>query len=420
MAQRRVLGVSLGSPARDFRAIWTWEGGTVEIRRLGTGGDVELARRLLEQYDGQVDAFGLGGVNVSLQAGERRYRLPLGERLCSVPRRTPVCDGTLVKKWWEPWSLRMACEEGGLNLAGRAVLFSSVLDRWPLAQALEEAGARVLVGDAAFALRIPVLFPGLRWFYPFAVTLVPLLRHLPLSFLYPQARGQHPYAGGGPDGGAGVAQQRGPGSRAGGSRQRSAAGGADRRWRPSVGARACWPPFHGAEVLAGDLHFFRRRLPPRLDERWVIGSGLDGADLALLAERGVSLVVELGPVVFPSPDVVELGPIGCPSPAPSAPPAGPGGAGQGRRGLSANLAEAVVVAASGRAACDLGAEGMRTWCRRLGFRPSVYRFSVSQAEAGIPISGRGVLTAGTRAKGVNGGCYLAHESVFRRKTTVGR
>ncbi|MEW5934993.1 MAG: hypothetical protein AB1816_15565 [Bacillota bacterium] len=351
MAQRRVLGVSLGSPGRDFRALWTWEGGTVEIRRLGTGGDVERARRLLEQYDGQVDAFGLGGVNVSLQARGRRYRLPLGERLSSVPRHTPVCDGTFVKAWWEPRSLRVACEEGGLNLAGRAVLFSSVLDRWPLAQALEEAGARVLVGDAAFALRIPVLFPGLRWFYPFAVTLVPLLRHLPLAFLYPQARRHQPYAGG--------------------------------RLRAWVGAGVYWRPFHGAEVLAGDLHFFRRRLPPRLDNRWVIGSGLDGADLALLAERGVSLVIELEPVVHAWRDaLVSVRQAWSDEPVPAQEA---GGAGQGRRGLSANLAEAVVVAASGRAACDLGAEGMRTWCRRLGFRPSVYRFPVSQAEAGMPV-----------------------------------
>jgi len=351
VSQRRVLGVSLGSPARDFVALWTWDGGTVEIRRAGTGGDVEAARRLLAEYDGRVDAFGLGGVNLHLQAGGRRYGLPLGQRLASVPRRTPVCDGTFVKAWWEPLSLHAACEKYGLDLKGRRVLFSSALDRWALAEALEARGARVAVGDAAFALRIPVLFPGLRTFYPFAVALVPLLRRLPLSFLYPQARRQC-------------------GSRAGAGRAFAGAVPADRR-----GSFAGWVPagrrrtfagsvpagggriFEATEALAGDFHFFRPRLPRRLDGRWVIAAGLDAADLALLGERGASLVVELGPVVATAPA---------------------GGGGEPVvRGLSANLAEAVVAAASGQSPAALGPEGLQAWCRRLGFGPTVYLRPVS-------------------------------------------
>lgn len=336
MSQRRVLGVSLGSPARDFVALWTWDGGTVEIRRAGTGGDVEAARRLLAEYDGRVDAFGLGGVNLHLQAGGRRYGLPLGQQLASVPHRTPVCDGAFVKAWWEPGCLHVACEQHGLDLRGRRVLFSSALDRWALAEALEARGARVAVGDAAFALRIPVLFPGLRSFYPFAVALVPLLRRLPLSFLYPQARRDgRSRAGGGPACAA-LAVRAG--------RRGTFAGAV-----LAGGARI----FAATEVLAGDFHFFRPRLPRRLDGRWVIAAGLDAADLALLGERGVSLVVELGPVV-------------------SATTPGRRGGGPALRGLSANLAEAVVAAASGQDPAALGPEGLRAWCRRLGFAPTVY------------------------------------------------
>jgi hypothetical protein len=342
MAQRRVLGVSLGSPARDFLAFCAWEGGVVEIRRIGTGGDVGEARRLLARHDGRVDAFGLGGVNRHLQAGGRRYGLPLGQRLASIPRRTPVCDGTCVKAWWEPRSLHVACEQHGLDLEGRRVLFSSALDRWALAEALEARGARVAVGDAAFALGIPVLFPGLRRFYPFAVALVPFLRRLPLSLLYPQARrGSGSCAGGGYLAVAASAGRRGTFARA----------------VTAGGGRA----FAAAEVLAGDFHFFRPRLPRRLDGRWVIAVGLDAADLALLRERGVCLVVELGPVV------------------PATAPAGRGGE-PVLRGLSANLAEAVVAAASGQDPAALGPEGLQAWCGRLGFSPTVYQ---CRAAAGI-------------------------------------
>lgn len=301
MRERRVVGVSLGSPGRDFRSSWVGEGGVVHLWRVGTGGDVVRAARLLATYDGEVDAFGLGGVNLYLQVRGHRYLLPAGERLARVPRRTPVCDGTFVKAWWEPRALEMARQGWGEHLAGRTVLFSSVLDRWPLAQALEERGARVLVGDAAFALRVPILFSGLASFYPWAVAALPVLRHLPLSFLYPLGR----------------------------RREES---------RPGLG-RA----FARAEVLAGDFHFLRWRLPPRLDGKWVIGTGLDGSDLAMLAERGAAGVVELGPLA------------------------------RRRRGLAANMAEALVVAISGQRPAELGAEGMLDWCGRLGFRPTIYR-----------------------------------------------
>ncbi|MEW6547090.1 MAG: quinate 5-dehydrogenase [Bacillota bacterium] len=324
MGRWRVLGVSLGSSPRDFRMRWDWPGGTVEVCRVGTGGDVARAARLLEQHDGEVDAFGLGGVNLYLRVRDRRYRLPLGERLASIPRRTPVCDGTYIKTWWEPRALNIACEESRLDLTGRTVLFSSVLDRWPLAQALQERGARVLVGDAAFALRMPILFPGLEWFYPFAVTMVPVLRYLPLSFLYPL----------------------GPG------REKS---------RP--GLRAA---FGRAQVLAGDFHFLRSRLPERLDGKWVITSGLGEAELALLRDRGVLLVMELGPVARAAARVdAALDARAAPATRAAACRAAP-------RALSANLAEAVVAAASGESPSSLGPEGIRTWCERLGFRPTVY------------------------------------------------
>jgi hypothetical protein len=232
----------------------------------------------------------------------------------------------------------MACGESRLDLAGRTILFSSVLDRWALAEALHKRGARVLVGDAAFALRLPVLFPGLNWFHPFAVSMLPALRRLPLSFLYPLGR---------------------------------------RRQEPRPGLEGA---FAGAEVLAGDFHFLRSRLPARLDGRWVIATGLDEADLALLAARGVSLVVELGPVVPACPASVVDGS----GPGAARITAAPAGA---RRGLSANLAEALVVAPSGQNPSALGPEGMLAWCRRLGFHPTVYQPPHATRSCGIMPSG---------------------------------
>lgn len=297
MARWRVLGISLGSRARDFQARWVWKGGVVEICRLGTEGDFRRAAELLRRYEGSVNAFGLGGVNLYLRAAQRFYRLPAGWELARVPERTPVCDGTWIKARWEPRALGLAVPACGLELAGKKVLFSSVLDRWELAAALEQAGACLLVGDAAFALRVPVLFPGLRAFYPWAVVLVPWLRRLPLSWLYPLGR-----------------------------RREEARGGLE------------WA-FRRAEVLAGDFHLLRWRLPLDLKGKWVLSSGLGSSERDMLRKRGVVRIVELAPVL------------------------------EGR-GLSANLTEAVVAAVAARPPECLPEDEFLFWCGELGFRPS--------------------------------------------------
>ncbi|HHY95871.1 MAG TPA: quinate 5-dehydrogenase [Firmicutes bacterium] len=303
MDRRRLLGVSLGSSARDFSAEWRWPGGTVEIRRAGTDGDVGAAARLLAQYDGRVDALALGGVNFCYRLGRRSYPIPTGLRLKRVVKNTLLCDGSYVKAWWEPWALSEVSRWRGLNFAGRKVLFSSALDRWQLAASLEDLGARVWLGDGAFALGLPILFPGLGAFSPFAAAALPVLRHLPLSFLYPASR---------PAGGKG-------------------------RW---AARRAC----ARTPVLAGDLHFFRGCLPARLDGKWVIGSGLTADESQELVERGVELVMHLEPVLETA---------------------------GGRRGLSANLAEAVVAAAAGQHPEHMGERVFLRLCSELGFAPAV-------------------------------------------------
>ncbi|MFQ9524272.1 MAG: hypothetical protein ACLR2G_13350 [Phascolarctobacterium faecium] len=43
------------------------------IERLGTDGNLQKARQLLEELDGRVDALGLGGTDLYVYAGGRRY-----------------------------------------------------------------------------------------------------------------------------------------------------------------------------------------------------------------------------------------------------------------------------------------------------------------------------------------------------------
>lgn len=269
-----VVSVSLGSRARDHEVEVEVGGRRFLVRRTGTDGDVAAAARLIRALDGRVAAIGLGGINLALVLGDRRYPLPQGVHLAAQARTTPVADGSRWKAVVEPAAVTVLARRG-LPLAGRTALVSSVLDRDPLARALQRNGCRVMAGDALYALRLPIPFPSLGAFSVAARLTVPFLRHLPIQSLYPLGR-----------------------------RQERAAGA------PSG-------LFRGIDLLAGDFHLVRRRLPDDLRGKAIIASTFTPADLDLLSRRGLTRVAALAPPL-------------------------------GGRGLGANVWEAMVAAAAGR------------------------------------------------------------------------
>jgi len=70
---KRVVSVSLGSSRRDHTAFAELLGRKFKIERIGTDGDFKKAIKILKRMDGIVDAFGLGGADFYLGAGEKRY-----------------------------------------------------------------------------------------------------------------------------------------------------------------------------------------------------------------------------------------------------------------------------------------------------------------------------------------------------------
>ena len=66
---KKVISISLGSSARDAEGILRLGGETISLARRGTDGDVAKVAALLEAFDGNVDAIGLGGTDLYLVAG---------------------------------------------------------------------------------------------------------------------------------------------------------------------------------------------------------------------------------------------------------------------------------------------------------------------------------------------------------------
>ncbi|HEY0798938.1 MAG TPA: hypothetical protein VGD50_07295, partial [Candidatus Baltobacteraceae bacterium] len=103
---KRIVSVSLGSSSRDHRAEITLLGEQFDISRVGTDGSIDRASAMLKELDGNVDAIGLGGIDVYLYAGTKRYALRDGLRLLEAVKTTPVVDGSGLKNTLERRAVR--------------------------------------------------------------------------------------------------------------------------------------------------------------------------------------------------------------------------------------------------------------------------------------------------------------------------
>jgi len=251
---KRIVSVSLGSSSRDHRARIELLGETLDIERTGTDGSLARAIEKLHELDGTVDAIGLGGIDVYLYAGSKRFALRDGLRLLEAAKRTPVVDGSGLKNTLEREAVRYLRDELHVPLAGTKVLMVSALDRFGMAQALVDAGADVLFGDFIFALDLDKPVRGLAEFEALAERYLPDACKLPFQFFYPTGKKQ------------------------------------DRPPEPK------YPQYYAeADIIAGDFHFMRQFMPERLDGKTVLTNTLTARDVDELRARGVARLVTTTP-----------------------------------------------------------------------------------------------------------------------------
>lgn len=250
---RKVVSVSLGSPFGDFRQVLELGKQSIEVSRVGTGGRAAAVRQILHDLDGRVDVLCLGGVNLHYMVADRAYPLPLGRSLAAVVKHSPVVDGSWVKRYWEPWVVRKLASENQLSIRGRRVLLVSALDRWALAEAFHGLGCSLTIGDAMFGLGLPFAFHDLKLFQTAAAITLPVLRFLPLSWLYPLGKSQD-------------------------------------KVRPRF---ARW--YGQAEIIAGDFHFIYRHLPEDLSGKTIITATVRSDHVQSLRSRGLATLVTTGP-----------------------------------------------------------------------------------------------------------------------------
>lgn len=224
------------------------------IGRLGTDGDFEKAIRFLKELDGKVDAIGLGGIDIYLYSGTKRYEIQDGARLRDVVTQTPVVDGSGLKETLEKETVQYLVEEAGFSLKDKTVLMVSAVDRFGMAEALALAGCRMIFGDLIFALGILTPVYSFEQLSKLADELLPKICKTPFHVLYP----------------IGAEQDKEP----------------DPKYSQF---------YDQADIIAGDYHYIRRYMPDDMTGKVILTNTVTSKDVDALRARGVSCLITTTP-----------------------------------------------------------------------------------------------------------------------------
>lgn len=250
---KTVVSVSLGTSQRDKKQVVTLLGEEFTIERRGTDGDMKLFSQLFRDLDGKVDALGVGGADIYLRLPGRQYAFREILNIVNQVKVTPVVDGGGLKHTLERETIRRLQAEGVIDFAKKKVLMVSALDRFGMAQALEEAMAQVTYGDIMFGLGLPFPLRKYRQVITLGKILLPVITQLPFKWFYPTGKQQE------------ERKPKYPGE------------------------------FLRADIVAGDWHYIRRYMPDSFPNRTIITQTLRKADLDFLRSASVARVITTTP-----------------------------------------------------------------------------------------------------------------------------
>ncbi len=256
---KKVLSISVGSSIRDHTTECEFLGQRFQLSRIGTDGDFERAIELYRDYDGKVDAFGVGGTLFYLHVGKRNYywRDRNLQRIREAVKISKIGDGNAVKPLLARRAFVMLesfLQERGSSLAGRKALMTCAVDRYGMAEALVQSGCETVFGDFMFNLGMNVPLHSLFAVRFVAAILLPVITRLPYEWFYP----------------LGEKQEREPKTRF-------------RRY------------YEQADVIAGDYLLIRDYMPPDLGGKIIVTNTTTVQDLEEMRRHNLQILVTTTP-----------------------------------------------------------------------------------------------------------------------------
>ena len=252
---KRVVSISLGTSKRNKANIIDIFGEAFEVSRVGTDGDLKKFAQLFSDLDGKVDALGIGGADLYLVAKKKKYAFNQIQRLIVGAKKTPVVDGSGLKHTLERASVQVLQEKGMIDFSKEKVLLVSAVDRYGMAEALNQYCPNVLYGDLLFGLGLPFPIRKYSAIEALGSFLLPVITKLPFKWFYPTGEKQ---------------EIRTP--------------------------KFSWA-FNEATIIAGDWHYIHRYAPEKLTGKTVLTQSLRKEDLKWLKEAGASRAITTTPLI---------------------------------------------------------------------------------------------------------------------------
>jgi len=250
---KHVVSVSLGTSKRNKESTFSLLGEQVRAERIGTDGDLAKFRQMFRDLDGKVDAIGVGGADIFVVVGKRRYAFKQILSIASEAKVTPVVDGSGLKHTLERQAVLALDRETPLK--GKRVLMVSAVDRFGMAQALEDVGALVTYGDLPFGVGLNLPLTSYAAVERFGRLVLPIVTRLPFKWFYPTGEKQE-------------------------------------KRTPKYPAL-----FSDAEIIAGDWHLIRRFAPNDLSGKTILTNTVRTADIAVLKDAGALELITTTPAI---------------------------------------------------------------------------------------------------------------------------
>jgi len=254
---KRAVSVSIGSSKRNKAVEVELLGEKVSIERIGTDGDMEAAAQKFKELDGTVDAFGVGGGDLSMQIDDKKYIFHSVKPMVRFIKKTPVVDGSGLRNTLEKKAAPFILENLGdyINEKGKTALIMTGSDRWGLTSSFLEAGFKCTFGDMLFSLEIPIPLHTAKQVKTLASLLLPIALRLPFHWIYPVGEKQ---------------EERKP----------------------------KYPQyFKEVTVVAGDCHYIKRYMPDDMKGKIVVTNTTTPEDIELFRKCGVKYIVTTTPVL---------------------------------------------------------------------------------------------------------------------------
>lgn len=250
---KHVVSVSIGSSDRDHSVVTTLLGEEFKIERIGTDGDEKKALKMIRDLDGKVDAIGLGGIDLFLIAGKRRYTIRDALPLYRAASKTPVYDGSGLKNTLERKIVLDLAKEGKYIKKGSKVVLVSSVDRFGMAEAFSDIKADIIYGDFIYSLNMDIPVRTIQGLRAIAYVLLPFFTRVPFKLLYPT-----------------------------GDKQKE---------RKPKHVKY----FQAADVIAGDFHFIHRNLLDDMRGKVILTNTVTKKDVDELKKLGLQTLITTTP-----------------------------------------------------------------------------------------------------------------------------